>query len=72
LFNLFHSNAFGRKCLSPFGDDYEEANDVQLDVFPLNDIGKDCFEQIIKWMEEHDEKPDPVIRDDPGTGEVCV
>ncbi|KAL3105357.1 hypothetical protein niasHT_026090 [Heterodera trifolii] len=38
-------------------------------VFPLNDITSDCFQQILAWMREHHNLPEPIVKEDPVTQE---
>jgi hypothetical protein len=39
-------------------------------IFPLNGISKICFEKVVEWLDQHNGKPDPVIKEDPITTEV--
>ena len=46
-----------------------DRNDEPL-KFPIKTVDKKVFEQLVKWMEEHDGKPDVVFKQDPKTEEV--
>lgn len=41
-------------------------------VFPLNEITNICFGKIVEWMENHNGHPEPVVKEDPITGEVEI
>uniref|UniRef100_A0A914IDD2 Uncharacterized protein n=1 Tax=Globodera rostochiensis TaxID=31243 RepID=A0A914IDD2_GLORO len=42
-------------------------------IFPLNGISKPIFDQIQKWMENHENQPEPKLNEDSLTNErVCA